>query len=946
MGNLISIKNYPVPHGQGNGGGGGVTYVTYNGTSSSGGSGGGSNVSYIMSADGLITRIEGNELNYRYGYIDELQSDIISTRELFADDIDAENITTSKLTADEIDSNKIKTKDLDAVKAYINSLDSYEITTEYLTVTKQAHFFELIIDKVRAVGGQIILTPAQAAIDKVYAYNSNNQLVADPLTNFDQVHHFDVYWRAQDYTGRGTSNDWLVNDQAYCQSFNITEPGVYHDIANKYYWRLVTGVLEDKMVNFTTGYMRNVGDVNTQTNNIWIGLKHTKYQGAINNISWNAGVQIQYGGVTWNNIGSTDSYAVTGIMKTASTTLGIQILPTGDYADRLTDELSFHIYNSDGAVKQPNINIGIYFKDGTSLYFSNVEVDDNFNVTLSLGEPDTQIEAIVINCSQSVQWFQCHGIRLSNESDKMDRVLYPQASIPEPGDNLVQLGYRGNDDNDRRSAIIISAYKTPDTDLKSPSYAQYMGINDFNLKSHRGSYIDARGAKFVGDAGDATVGGTSLTELKIEQGRISQRVTDNKKDADDHFVQVETQIVQTAEEITATAARTYETKTDAQTSYTNLSSQISITAEQIRSDVSATYETKTNASTNYNALSSSITQTATQIRSDVAATYETKTNAEKTKKELSSSITQTATQIRSEVSSTYETRSNAGRQYESLSSSITQTANAISTEVTNRTNADNSLSNRINGVSDAVNNEANLRAQGYNDLSSRITQTSNSISAEVTARKDADNSLSSRINALPDSISATVYSNINGKLTSTGINITNGTILLKANKVTFADSNGNNTDKIRIDTSNGTLIAVNATLSGTLTIKQNNKDGLRLDSNGNIQRWNGSTWVNLFAQRNVRYVTSNTTLNDLDDIVLVGGNGATIYLPTNPTNGRQVTIRNIGSRKWCRINAGSKSLNIGGSDTDHGWNWADLNNDDRAEFIYYSNTWYWNCYGT
>ena len=817
MENLISIRNYPVPHGQGNGGSGGVTYVTYNGTSSSGGSGGGSNVSYIMSADGLITRIEGDELNYRYGYIDELQSDLISTRELVADDIDAENIATSKLTADEIDSNKVKTKDLDAVKAYINSLDSYEITTEYLTVTKQAHFFELIIDKVRAVGGQIILTPAQAAIDKVYAYDSNNQLVADHLTNFDQVHHFDVYWRAQDYTGRGISNDWLVDDQAYCQSFNITEPGVYHDIANKYYWRLVTGVLEDKMVNFTTGYMRNVGDANTQTNNIWIGLKHTKYQGVINNISWNAGVQIQYGGVTWNNIGSTASYAVTGIMNTASTTLGIQILPTGDYYDRLTDELSFHIYNSDGEVKQPNINIGIYFKDGTSLYFSNVEFNDSFDATLSLGEPETQIEAIVVNCSQPVQWFQCHGITLSNESDKMDRVLYTQAAIPEPGDNLVQLGYRGNDDNDRRSAIIISAYKTPDTDLKSPSYAQYMGINDFELKTHRGSYIDARGAKFVGDAGDATVGGSSLTELKIEQGQISSTVSQNKQESDNHFEQVETQIVQTAEEITATASRTYETKTDAQTSYTNLSSQISITAEQIRSEVSATYETKTNASTNYNALSSSITQTATQIRSEVSATYETKSNAEKTKKELnssitqtatqirsdvaatyetktnagkqyeslSSSITQTATQIRSEVSATYETKTNAGNQYESLSSSITQTANAISTEVTNRTNADNNLSTRINNVNDAVNNEASLRAQGYNDLSSKITQTSNSISAEVTARKDADNSLSSRINALPDSISATVYSQINGKLEETGINITNGTITLKANKTIF-----------------------------------------------------------------------------------------------------------------------------------------------------------------
>ena len=137
MGNLISIKNYPVPHNNGNGGGGGVTYVTYNGNSgtSSGTANTQLNVSYIMSTDGRITRIEGDELKYKYGYIGELQSDIIDTGQLFAN---------------EIETGKIKTEDLDAIKAYIKSLDSYEITTEYLTVTKQAHFFELIIDKVRS----------------------------------------------------------------------------------------------------------------------------------------------------------------------------------------------------------------------------------------------------------------------------------------------------------------------------------------------------------------------------------------------------------------------------------------------------------------------------------------------------------------------------------------------------------------------------------------------------------------------------------------------------------------------------------------------------------------------------------------------------------------------------------------------------------------------------
>ncbi len=54
-------------------------------------------------------------------------------------------------------------------------------------------------------------------------------------------------------------------------------------------------------------------------------------------------------------------------------------------------------------------------------------------------------------------------------------------------------------------------------------------------------------------------------------------------------------------------------------------------------------------------------------------------------------------------------------------------------------------------------------------------------------------------------------------LSNTGIDITNGTIMLQANKVTFCDANGGNTDKIRIDPTNGTLHAVDGHFSGEIT---------------------------------------------------------------------------------------------------------------------------------
>lgn len=70
---------------------------------------------------------------------------------------------------------------------------------------------------------------------------------------------------------------------------------------------------------------------------------------------------------------------------------------------------------------------------------------------------------------------------------------------PEIGDTITMLGYRGTDDTDRQSAIYAAAYKSLDKGIKAPLIAQYKGINDFNLESHRHSYFDAKGAKFIGD---------------------------------------------------------------------------------------------------------------------------------------------------------------------------------------------------------------------------------------------------------------------------------------------------------------------------------------------------------------------------------------------------------------------------------------------------------------
>lgn len=93
-------------------------------------------------------------------------------------------------------------------------------------------------------------------------------------------------------------------------------------------------------------------------------------------------------------------------------------------------------------------------------------------------------------------------------------------SIPTVGDEISQLGYRGTDDKDRQSAIIISAYKTPDTTVEAPSFVQYKGIDDFNLTKHQYNVIAANGNKFRGDFRIQT--GDSIDEY------INKKTEENK----------------------------------------------------------------------------------------------------------------------------------------------------------------------------------------------------------------------------------------------------------------------------------------------------------------------------------------------------------------------------------------------------------------------------------
>lgn len=104
--------------------------------------------------------------------------------------------------------------------------DSY-IEVDRMLVRKVATFVELLIQKIRAVGGQIILSPA--------------------TMNCSRVEEHDTFYRCffENTDGEKTiAQEFVVGDQARCQTFNVKE-GVNENVTNTYYWRLVVGVGDD-----------------------------------------------------------------------------------------------------------------------------------------------------------------------------------------------------------------------------------------------------------------------------------------------------------------------------------------------------------------------------------------------------------------------------------------------------------------------------------------------------------------------------------------------------------------------------------------------------------------------------------------------------------------------------------------------------------------------------
>ena len=183
-----------------------------------------------ISKDDSVTKFEGGEA---YNFDAEV------TASKFNGDVKAETVTTDILNTDALSANDIETNTLDASIGNIHTLLSDNATIDYLNITKAAHFFSLIIDEIKSVGGQVIISPANATLDIVKKTDSGN---------------YKCYFQSKVGVDDRVSNQFAPNDQVVCQTFNVAE-GTSYDVSNTFYWRLLTSRGKETIDNVEYHYI-------------------------------------------------------------------------------------------------------------------------------------------------------------------------------------------------------------------------------------------------------------------------------------------------------------------------------------------------------------------------------------------------------------------------------------------------------------------------------------------------------------------------------------------------------------------------------------------------------------------------------------------------------------------------------------------------------------------
>ena len=198
-------------------------------------------------ASGIITLKKGTRLGVGdYGLSEEgaanLESLIIGKGAEQYGITNSGQATLSSAIVDQIhDSNRNESKrtlvGAEGFEYYMDSSGKSHLWVDTLSVRMKAVFAQLEIRKISYSGGTTIFSNAGSTLSKVAT-------ICDKDGN---VIAYKCYATADDGT-TATMNYWKVGMMAMCKTFNV-KAGVYKDVSNRYYWRMVIGVGQETLTD-------------------------------------------------------------------------------------------------------------------------------------------------------------------------------------------------------------------------------------------------------------------------------------------------------------------------------------------------------------------------------------------------------------------------------------------------------------------------------------------------------------------------------------------------------------------------------------------------------------------------------------------------------------------------------------------------------------------------
>lgn len=447
--------------------------------------------------------------------------------------------------------------------------DSY-LEVDHMLARKSATFIELLIQRLRQVGGQIILSPASMSCSKVEEYDT----------------FYRCYFENTD--GEKTIvQEFVIGDQARSQTFNI-KPGVHENVSNTYYWRLVTSV-GDNYIDLSKS------DCDTGSAAPQAGDDIVQLGNRTDKTRQNAIVLAAYGNDTpsFRQYAGIDSYSLAGKEVTAFSPNGNKV--TGDF------------------ILKTGVNILTQFKILEDLIYSEiskvldeVQAKDNYLYNASFASNTNGWET-----KNNVRFFTVNG-KFLLVNDKFYSRKDAMAAIIRDGDRNVLR-------------ILSSGIKQSNADLANkPTYEEGEEPKKFFISFRY--RVATAGTLTIGFPGQnlhfterlepgeeygmkeysGTWDGTGDFELKFT-GDIyihSLALTDNAYE--DMITKFETQLSQTNEKIEAVAKRT-----------SNLESKSAgwlTTADGVKIWAAAEFENGVKASSLFNVSAESITLKSQHVK--------------------------------------------------------------------------------------------------------------------------------------------------------------------------------------------------------------------------------------------------------------------------------------------------------------------------------------------